>query len=252
MAATKTSFPKTDVSYYWETVVFLVEDTVFKIPKYHFAKSSEVFESMFSLPQGDKEAEGNTDANPIRLEGIQAIDFRRFLKVLYPSQIPWREDETTMDEWKSILKLATLWRFLTLRKFAIDKLTSQEMDVTERILMGREFSVSSWIKSGYSDLVSQDGPLSMETAKSIGYEAAVRVFRAREAASRNNLKAYTNRRHGADLGRYVETEFADELSRASKDGAVYQQEEEETSSMQSPDRRCKVVLPWSSDSDDSA
>jgi len=39
---------------------------------------------MFSIPQGAEEAEGNSDAKPIKLEGVLAVDFERFLRVLYP------------------------------------------------------------------------------------------------------------------------------------------------------------------------
>ncbi len=62
-----------------------VEDRFFKVPRYHFDRSSEVFATAFSLPAGDPvRAEGQSDDNPIVLEGISSADFQALLKVLYP------------------------------------------------------------------------------------------------------------------------------------------------------------------------
>jgi hypothetical protein len=42
-----------------------------------------MFSSMFSLPQGEHEAEGSTDDSPIFLQGETVSEFRNFLWVLY-------------------------------------------------------------------------------------------------------------------------------------------------------------------------
>jgi hypothetical protein len=65
-----------------------VEKTLFKIPRYHFENSSEVFCDMFALPRADHTSpEGNSDENPIKLEGISAFDFEQLLYVLYPRYV---------------------------------------------------------------------------------------------------------------------------------------------------------------------
>lgn len=38
---------------------------------------------MFSLPQGNKQAEGRSDENPIVLTGDTAAEFRHFLWAMY-------------------------------------------------------------------------------------------------------------------------------------------------------------------------
>lgn len=42
---------------------------------------------MFTLPQGDGEAEGRSDANPIILPGDTVEEFRHFLWALYALQV---------------------------------------------------------------------------------------------------------------------------------------------------------------------
>jgi hypothetical protein len=48
-----------------------VEDRLFKVPILNFVQESEVFAAMFQLPQNPNSIiEGETDEQPIRLEGI--------------------------------------------------------------------------------------------------------------------------------------------------------------------------------------
>lgn len=90
-------------NYYMETITFKVglphiiqghgrfspktqvEDYIFKVPRCHFERKSEIFRTTFTLPTGDGvHAEGQTDENPVVLEGIRSLDFQALLKVLYP------------------------------------------------------------------------------------------------------------------------------------------------------------------------
>ncbi|KAF5355559.1 hypothetical protein D9758_006324 [Tetrapyrgos nigripes] len=256
MSPSTTLAPNLDEKHDWVTVVFMVEDTLFRVPKYHFEKSSEVFQGMFAIPSGKKDAEGGAEgeniSNPIRLEGVKAVDFRCLVEILYPpSETPWQPGNKTEDEWKSILRLATLWRFLRLRSKAIEVLTNeQKMDAVERILLGRELSVSEWIQSGYKDLIMQEKPLTEEQVEKIGLSPAVRIFRARETGklrilNSRSTKCLTCSRtatlkipycnncdqcHSITLTFYdpssaqsaVDTEFAAEISQARSDGAAYQ------------------------------
>jgi hypothetical protein len=62
-----------------------VEERIFKVPRHHFNRNSEIFSTTFTLPAGDGiHAEGESDENPVVLEGISSIDFKSLLKVLYP------------------------------------------------------------------------------------------------------------------------------------------------------------------------
>ena len=95
--------PVRDKEFYLENIIFLVrphdlpiwfllkplacvqvEDTLFKVPRYGFEPSG-IFAAIFTLPSGDnKIAEGHSDENPFKLEGITKLDFTRFLRCLYP------------------------------------------------------------------------------------------------------------------------------------------------------------------------
>ena len=58
-----------------------VEGVLFKVPLRPFKEQSDVFRDMFILPSPN--AEGEMSKHPIRLEGIQADDFRALMKFMF-------------------------------------------------------------------------------------------------------------------------------------------------------------------------
>ncbi|KAI5983224.1 hypothetical protein EDD15DRAFT_2376797 [Pisolithus albus] len=66
--------------FYMESVTFLVEDCLFKVPREPFEKESAIFCDMFALPQDDGEiVEGLSDEAPIQLFRVNKEDFEQLL-----------------------------------------------------------------------------------------------------------------------------------------------------------------------------
>jgi hypothetical protein len=60
-----------------------VEDTLFKLPRYLFEETSEVFHDMFLLPTPeDIPCDGSSDEQPLVLEGVREADFRMLVKAM--------------------------------------------------------------------------------------------------------------------------------------------------------------------------
>ena len=99
------------------------------------------------------------------------------------------------------------------------------MDAVERIILGREFSVSDWIQTGYTTLVTRSEALTIEELEIIGYGHAIHVFRAREEARKSEDQCRYCRRtdyvSSSQAQTVVQTEFAAEIAQASCDGAEY-------------------------------
>ncbi|KAJ7117490.1 hypothetical protein C8R44DRAFT_738389 [Mycena epipterygia] len=215
-----------DQDYYLESVTFKVEDRIFKVPRYHFERNSEIFAATFSLPVAyDDHAEGQSDENPLVLEGISSVDFHRLLKVLYPLDIP-QILSMPKDEWISVLKLSTLWYFLDARDLAITQITSRGLQSVEAILLAQQYDVASWLRTGYTDLARREEGITLEDAEKIGWEVTVRLYQTREAAIksyaapyRQNLNQYGNpsRFQHAD----VEGTFREDFRRADLASAAY-------------------------------
>ncbi|KAK0434766.1 uncharacterized protein EV420DRAFT_1282298, partial [Desarmillaria tabescens] len=180
-------------NFYWENKLLKVEDELFCAPRYQFIKQSETFRAMFTLPQADANAvEGNTDDRPIRLHGVSKIDFERLLNFMYhlygfrcsiirliscmSRDIP-SVSTRLLEEWISILKLSTMWVMTEIRNSAIFHIIErhQEVEVVERITLGRSCDVPALVRSGLVTLVNQAGGVSERQAVLLGWETALRI-----------------------------------------------------------------------------
>ncbi|KAJ6589971.1 hypothetical protein DFH09DRAFT_884882, partial [Mycena vulgaris] len=160
-----------------------------------FERHSEIFATTFTLPPAaGVRPEGSSVDNPFKLEGVSAVDFRRLLKLLYPLTCLPKTPTLVTEEWISVLKLATLWRFLEIRDLAIKQLAShaQSLDCLQRILFGKQYDVSAWLRSGYTDLARRVTPISLAEATQIGWELTLRIYQAREAALTSKISTYHN------------------------------------------------------------
>jgi hypothetical protein len=108
-----------------------------------------------------------------------------------------------------------MWRFLQIRDLAIKELAAhaQSLDCMQRILFGKQYDVSAWIRSGYTDLARRDVPISFEEAAQIGWELTIRIYQAREVALRT---PYYPGLHNVDPPALFQEEFkaADSASAA--------------------------------------
>jgi len=143
-AATDPDVIQRDEAYYCVDIIFLVEDTLFKLPRYLFEESSEVFRDMFQLPTPkDISHDGDSDEQPLFLEGVRKVDFRRLLKAMeFPAKSPasrhprikqnksrklprkylHEEEQMLRDDWSSALELSCMWQMAKIREIAIKEI----------------------------------------------------------------------------------------------------------------------------------
>jgi hypothetical protein len=84
------------------------------------------------------------------------------------------------EEWISILRLATKWRFLIIRKIAMKKLENFEISNLESIILGREMKISKLLIEGYTGVVAVSKTISDEDAAVIGLQTTVKLFQLRD------------------------------------------------------------------------
>ncbi|KAF5352070.1 hypothetical protein D9758_009440 [Tetrapyrgos nigripes] len=204
--------------YFWDTVTFQVEQVLFKIPRYQLETSSEYFRSMFSGLSAVQLA--NIDRNPVKLEGITVVEFEPFLEVICPIS-PWEERTKSTEEWISILKLSTMWRFVHVRRLAIDILVGyHHIDACLKVSLGWEYSVPRWLRMGVYELAFREKTLSQRESQIIGYPLALHVSRVREQAEKNNgVLEFCSSTPAAQAE--VETEFKSEFLQAEQNSATF-------------------------------
>jgi len=85
-------------------------------------------------------------------------------------------------EWVSVLRLSTRWYFRKYRSLSLGKLESgNELSSTDKILLGREMFIHSWIFDGYTELVLRQETIHKEEALAIGFPTTFSIFRIRES-----------------------------------------------------------------------
>ncbi|KAI6037102.1 hypothetical protein BKA83DRAFT_4171815 [Pisolithus microcarpus] len=168
--------------FYISTVTFLVEDSLFKVPREPFEKESEVFRGMFSLPQGSSGVvEGLSDENPIRIDGTSKDDFEQLLKALlhrkYDSQpnLP-----RGIEQWTSVLKLSTAWNFESLRQASINALMESGIGAVDRVVLSQQYHIENWLLPALNELARRQEPVSLEEAKRMGIDIALQLASVRE------------------------------------------------------------------------
>ncbi|KAF9012721.1 hypothetical protein BDQ17DRAFT_1405296 [Cyathus striatus] len=207
-------------TYFWDTIVFSVQGTLFKVPRYHFRSSSSIFRDCFSLPQGKGPKEGDSEEYPLKLDGIDKVDFERLLKVLYPVDISRKTKEDVheqLEKWTSVLKLSTLYNMLAPRRLAIKRLEKViTHDFINQIILGRVFKIPHWFEAGCTSLVERNEGFDLSDAETLDYRTSFILYMCRETRqSYNHSYAHDYTEKISDLVREAFNDEIEELRVAS-------------------------------------
>ncbi|KAF5355560.1 hypothetical protein D9758_006327 [Tetrapyrgos nigripes] len=227
--ASRSELPIRDTVHYWESVVLMVGEGQFQVPRYHLEKHSPYFRSLLAS-RGEQTTESCGDAAPVRLdERVTASEFETFLDMLYPSYVPVVELTRSQEEWMAILKISTIMQFFRIRQLAIQALTSMNIDSFTRIKLARDYCIPQWLRTGYAQLVKQLSTLTVDEVESLGYLTAIRIFRVREqmakipfwSGSSGNILFSTSHWDDGKVRDAIEEEFIGEMVEADKQSTVY-------------------------------
>ncbi|ETW82157.1 hypothetical protein HETIRDRAFT_101348 [Heterobasidion irregulare TC 32-1] len=215
---------KRDRVFYLETVVFQVENILFRVPKCMLPDDEGAFADMFLVPQGGKEKEGLSDDNPIVLPSqVTIFGFRCFLKVTYP-QLPGGSEVLSTDEWMAVLELADMWQVPKMRMKAINAMEKnvQNSGAVEMILLARKYRISSWLIKGYGMLARRPDPITSDERERLSLDTFMRLVGVREkgwkyavygTGDRNSSRSYSASSQHAEFNfdSEVRAVFKDEL-----------------------------------------
>ncbi|KAN0081373.1 hypothetical protein V8E55_008997 [Tylopilus felleus] len=179
-----------DHQFYMTLVTIQVENCLFRVPRQSLQSQSRVFRDMFSLPVSGV-AEGSSDDNPIRLEGVSEEEFRRFLDVSLSTTASSACEETTVttqqgsvfEMWFPVLKVAHMWQCDAIHKLAIKNMPYNQIDKTlgEKLKLAIQYDMPPWILSGVNVLAQRKEPLGMDDFACFGPELTLKVAAVRES-----------------------------------------------------------------------
>ncbi|KZV74166.1 hypothetical protein PENSPDRAFT_682149 [Peniophora sp. CONT] len=150
--------------FYAESIVFEVQGTLFKVPRYGSPGNAASFEARFTPSHADRDAPGSSDTNPIHLgTDVIELDLTSFLKAAYPPP-GQAQPELSLEEWMSVFKLAKIWSLADMRDRALsqaERVVSKKSSL-EKILLGKKHGVVKWLKDGYKAIGCRTSGLTQE------------------------------------------------------------------------------------------
>ncbi|KAJ4476504.1 hypothetical protein C8J55DRAFT_476614 [Lentinula edodes] len=178
-------------SYYFDCVVFQVENKLYKLPRAYLAAVSPIFNDMFQIPPEDGQVtEGSESSHPICLYQTRVVDWERFLKVLFCKLYIDPPVEFGFDEWASVLKLSHRWEITTLQSLAIQKIESFHDHPSQKIYLARQYHVPSFYLPSIGRLIARSEPISLEDMKYLGAECALKIASIRERVVGQSKRHY--------------------------------------------------------------
>jgi hypothetical protein len=132
----------------------------------------------------------------IIFDDIPAVDFEKFLTVLYSKCVlfrctPYRSHRVTSrsynpvqlrtkSDWISVLSLSHLWDFAAIRAWAIRELVDITTPV-DKLVLAQNYAVHEWRASAYLAICADSHWLSDEDGCRLGLEVVMKIGRARDA-----------------------------------------------------------------------
>jgi hypothetical protein len=170
-------------------VIFLVENTYFKVHRFFFQRDSQFFRDTFDrLPAGPC-----TSGDLITLTDITSLDFERFLGVLYPRDFS-KPTATTVDEWTSILDLSMRWGFESIQSLATEHLTLLASPI-DKIVLGRKYHITEWLQNAYRTVCQREHTLTLEEGLRLGMAEVINISHARQAVRQDMTLVPPSRLH---------------------------------------------------------
>ncbi|KAJ3720794.1 hypothetical protein DFJ43DRAFT_970257, partial [Lentinula guzmanii] len=155
--------------------------TLFRFPINLLAKESEVFRDMMEIP-APAQAEGLTDENPIRLDGVLHDDFVKLLTILAPPQ-RFKEPVPTLSfsEWTSVLKLADMWCMDVVKEHAIATMNQiSKVDPIDKVVVARKYGVNSWLVPSFDALLRRSQPWDEQDVERLGLSTVLKLVELRD------------------------------------------------------------------------
>ncbi|KAI0058444.1 hypothetical protein BV25DRAFT_1965296 [Artomyces pyxidatus] len=154
-------------------VTFLVDSILYRVHRYFFRHSNLL-------------SRAHESVSSIRLTAVQSREFDAFLAIIYPSDYNTCE-LTTVDEWTSVLRLATKWGFDSIRSLAVTRLEPIVSAVDKVILAHAYVFLADWALPGYTELCHRAEPLGDEEGRRLGVDDVLLVCGMRERVRNSTL-----------------------------------------------------------------
>ncbi|KAJ8502767.1 hypothetical protein ONZ45_g11454 [Pleurotus djamor] len=169
---------KHDDQFYFDFIVFLVEDRLFKVPRNRFMAESPVFRTMTEFPPGPNlQVDGMSDEQPLRLDLVGREEFISLLRFFFPSDV---KIILNAREWCHILRLANMWDMQAVRSHAMTRLAGT-LTTSSKLAVAIDHNIEEWILPTLETLVFSSEAIMPGDLSNMGAQCASKIFAARKA-----------------------------------------------------------------------
>ncbi|KAF9444179.1 hypothetical protein P691DRAFT_678099 [Macrolepiota fuliginosa MF-IS2] len=175
---------------------FLVRRTRFRVHSYFFTRESSLWKGRIAL-SGDSSRQPGTHETTAFVLDEDPEDFARFLWVFYNPR--YGICNATLDQWITILRLATTWEFPNIREFAISYINALAIETIDKVKIYQEYHVPrKYLLPLLLELATRDEPLEREEFRAIDVDSLYLIISAREMLRTSRLANPARRLSGEE------------------------------------------------------
>ena len=211
-----------------------VEDTVFRVPREGFEKSStfcELYGIESTCSEEPAVKTGNGFDDVVVIKDVTANEFSAFLKLLISPYVAqtlfyvqgltivcanrpcgFGKFELSDAELESALKLSSMWKFEAIRLTAISRFEALLLEPARTIYLAHLYDVNHWIAPAIERLIFRPESLSADELLEIGFETAAEIIAHRDMKSFISLDIVKEHFTSQDAAR-VHTCIADNIKK---------------------------------------
>ncbi|KAG8921817.1 hypothetical protein FRC02_012339 [Tulasnella sp. 418] len=155
------------ISYQVERTIFRAEEATLR----QFQGLAEVL---------DREDAGKISDKIIMLDGVNETEMVATMDLL---EARWFQGPPpfSLDQWKAVLFVTTMWKFSILRDLAIRSIEDMKPPPLDTILLARGYNVPRLLSMAYTDLCMRTTPITAEEGEILGYRSFADLVRIRES-----------------------------------------------------------------------
>ncbi|KZV70371.1 hypothetical protein PENSPDRAFT_734744 [Peniophora sp. CONT] len=114
--------------------------------------------------------------------GITHMDLDNFFAMMYTSAYQAADMSFSIENWISILRIATRWKAGDMRDASIRALSCM-VSPLDKLLLSRAYDISAWLAPACAAFALHQAPFTTEEIKVLGKDGMASVLRARKAVS---------------------------------------------------------------------
>ncbi|KAF5350611.1 hypothetical protein D9756_008632 [Leucocoprinus leucothites] len=168
---------------------FLANDCLFRVHRHFLLEGSQLFRDMFNA-QPTSGPEGSSDARPIILPGVKAVEFEVLIDYFYtPPHLVTVHPKRDLSFYLDLMSISHRFLFDEIFQHALQKVRSNigRLPLLQQLQLGEKYDIDEWQSSALEQFATRPTILTIEEAEVLGLERILQYMQSREAIHAKRL-----------------------------------------------------------------